>query len=200
MKNISFICQILFGIAGIALMVIGALMFIASFFGDISLLNSIVLMALGAILFEGVTLYSVFSDFLESALKMLEERFKENKDTSPHMHRAYNPLSNLGKMYGGAPNVREIIIDNNTTPEELEKYRKEFPTLSSYIDYISSLQREAGNPNFKTYYSNNTFNNKLEDIDFSDEELEDKLKLAIEENEFEKAAQIRDELKKRKKK
>ena len=202
MKKISkeFICQMFFGITGIALMVIGALMLIASLFGgDISLFNSIVLMALGAILFEGVTLYFIFYNFLESALKIIEERFKENKGTSPHIHKTNNDIfSNLGKMYNDEnPNIRRITIDDNTTTEDLEKYKKEFPPLANYIDDILNLQKDSIKfSNIKNYYSSNT----LEDIELSNEELEDKLKLAIEENEFEKAAQIRDELLKRKKK
>lgn len=180
MKKITFelISQILFGIAGVALMLGGAIMFIGSFFTNFSLSTSIIFMVLGAILFTGVKLYFMFLEVLTAANKQVDEI---NKGISPQNHNS--------RTY---PGVTNITIDENTTMEDIEEIKKKFPPLSNIIDNVI---KNTGTIDNDAFYKE-TLPKHIELLSLK--QLEKALEEAVENSEFEKAAEIRDEINKRK--
>lgn len=153
--------QLFFGVVAIALMTGGAIMFVASFFSQISALTSILITCMGAILFNSVRLYLVFT----SSLDKLNNK-NPNKNITP-------------------PIKTEIIsINENTTPEQMNELKEKFPFIIDELEKI--LDNTNANPTKKSIET------------MTIKQLQDELHNAVENNEFEKAAEIRDEIKKRK--
>ena len=99
-----------------------------------------------------------------------------------------NPLKQTNQ---NPTNVEQIIITDETSPEEMDEIKKQHPFLSPQLDEIFK-QFQGSNP-----FSKLTKQKEKQLIDMSIEELEEALEKAVGENKFEKAAIIRDELKTR---
>jgi predicted transcriptional regulator len=175
MKKINFEILLQFSliIIGAAMMLIGLEFVILKFLGHPhSLFKSISFFALGGILVTASRLYFMFLETLSLATKSIE------------MHKQ-NLQSQEMKVSG--PFVEEIIITDETSEEEIEALRKKFPMLNDSIDTIlKQIGREV-------------ISKLPKDINlFTVQQLEEELKKAIANDNFEKAAEIRNELNKRK--
>jgi hypothetical protein len=169
--NSEFIAQLLFGIAGVALMIIGAILLVAHFFiPSIVLFEAAVYLALGAILYLGVRLYFMFLEAISTATNVLD---KMNANRNGRIY----PEMNAGM-------VNTITITDQTTPEEIEELKRKFPMFAESFDNILK--------------SNPVYNKEVDTKELSITQLETALQIAIDNNEFEKAAEIRDEISRRK--
>ena len=179
MKNISkeTITQVLFMCFGTALMLWGLIIFVASFFTPMSVYTSVVYVALGVLIFNSAKLYFMFLHVLKTADDLIEKinsaRAEVDKTTTT-LEDWTNDISKVAPI--------EIHIDDSTTPEEIENMKNRFPMLSNVIDNIINQVKPIAKTN----------------SELSLKELEKNLKSAIDNNEFEKAAEIRDEIAKRK--
>jgi hypothetical protein len=200
MKKISgdVIAHLLFGVAAIGLLIGGAIMLIASFFTALPIFNAFIVLTLGAILYVGVRLYFVFGDVLESITKLIEissspqinknGRIYKNGLLTKQMGFGDLPTHDLSKIPHPAPGlIDEILIDENTTPEEIENIKKKYPGFSHAIDEI--LEKVGGISRTSTLPLSSLSSFKLEKL----------LQEAIDKNDFERAAEIRDEINRRNK-
>jgi len=171
--NAEFLLQLIFGIIAIALMLGGAIMFVASFFTSLPIFNAIYFMALGAILYTGVRIYFML---LEVASSINNSSTQVNKSKAP-----FDLLKS------------EVInINEDTTPEQLEEIKKKFPAIADQLDKIIDTFID------ETKKNNGYFSESVKNINnMTIKQLQEELNLAVENNEFEKAAEIRDILKKR---
>lgn len=169
----DIIFQLIFGIASIALLLAGAITFIASFFQPFPVINSIILLGLGTIIFMGNRLYNSFTDVLHMMTKTIE---RIQQASSPQTHP---PMV-----------AHELIIDEDTPPEEIERIKKTFPLFASEIDKMLSQSKQGGHK----------FSTNLPSVIslLSLTQLDEELKKAIEEDNFERAAEIKNEINKRK--
>lgn len=176
----EFLMHLLAGVASIALMLIGLIMLVASFFTPLSTFNAVMLLAMGIIMSVVVKLYFMFREVLQKVSDLL------SKYSSLFSQDMKSPISS-----------EVITINENTTPEEIEELKKKHPMVSAELDKI--LQRMGINEGMSGFMSSMGLSNEKKDIaNMSIPELEKALEKAVNENEFETAAEIRDEIKRRK--
>jgi len=164
--NAEFFLQLILGIASIALMIGGTIMFVTSLFTPLSTFNAIMLMAAGAILYTGVRIYFMFLETTSSIkdyVKGISSQIGTNNLT-PELLKS------------------EVInINEDTTPEQLDEIKKKFPMIADQLNTII-----------------NSFGDNAKNVqNMSVQQLQKELQEAVDNNEFEKAAEIRDILKKK---
>lgn len=187
--NSEFLIQLFLGVVGFALMIVGIIVFGASFFKTtpfVNYMNGIVIGALGAILFSCVKIYFMFLETITIATDGLKQ-MSTAAATSPQSQ--YN-----GRTYTTQPggmSLNQITIDENTSLEEIELLKKQFPMFADSIEEAvaniickPSIKKEGPLP-------------KTMEL-LSLPQLEAALKKAVDSGEYEKAAEIRDEINKRK--
>ena len=130
-------------------------------------------MGIGALLFVAIRIYFMFTEVLESVTEVLN---KINNASSPQKQEQFSPNTFFNK----------IVINEDTSPQEIEEIKKKFPMFADQIDKIINLGKESDLSNISN----------IKYLTLS--ELEKALQRAIDNNEFEKAAKIRDEIKSRK--
>jgi protein-arginine kinase activator protein McsA len=178
--NLELIAQIIFGLLGFCLMLIGVIIIGASLiFTKPLLFEGVVLMSMGAILFTAVKVYFSLTSVLQSTSAIIEKIIKQNQQFSPHQDSI----------------VKEIVITEDTTPEEISQLKKEYPALSNSID---DMIRQIKHPNFPQHHKQSSTITAKDIITMTTSQLEIELQSAIANDLFETAAIIRDELKKRK--
>lgn len=171
--NLEFLSQVSLSIFGIALFIVGAIITIASFFAPLTippaLLAGILAVALGVIAYGVSKLYFVILQLIKTLTDLLASF--NSKQTSP---------------FGNFPTNTEIIsINENTSSEDLEKIKNKIPGAAGAA--LESI--------FKIMHGENLQSNKKELSEMTKEELQKEMKEAVNSNDFEKAATIRDILK-----
>lgn len=170
--NLEFLSQVSLSIFGIALFVIGAIITIASFSVPLTfpptLLIGTLAVALGVIAYGISRLYFVILSLIKTLTDLLTAF--NSKQTSP--------FSNL------PINTEIISINENTSPEDLEKIKNKIPGAGAALENI-----------FKIIKGDIYQSNKKELTEMSKEELQKEMDEAVNSNNFEKAAIIRDILK-----
>lgn len=189
-NSTGIIVQVLFGILALALLIIGTIMFVSSFFiPSISLFNSITIIALGAILFFTIRMCFMFKDIVELMTTYLKEIKLEN---SPY---TYKDKSRTSPLFNFDDNtVNKIMINADMSKEEIDELKEQYPLYSSIIENIIE-QMKHHSPNFTRDCSSSVSHNYSK---FTIEELTKKLNEAVELDKFEIAAEIRNEINKRK--
>ena len=172
----EFLLNIFFGVFSICLIVVGAISFTASLLEpSLPTFQSIELILFGVIIYTIVKLIFTVDKLFENSLASTDKFIKENEQgNSPQ-----NP--DLIK-------TSVISISDETTPEQIEKIKKEHPQIAEHLDKLFGGFMDAMNsnsPHAKDIYKMST------------QQLQNELQIAIDNNEFEKAAEIRDLLKKR---
>jgi UvrB/uvrC motif. len=177
--GLDFIGQLIFALAGIVLMLGGAVIFVASFFTIMSVVTGIFLMALGAILFNSVRLYFMFLETIEIATAAI--------NSSTKFHTGLRP--------GNEVAVQEIIINSDTPPEEIIELKNKFPMLSKNIDDM--IMQMHGKDKLENFFANKgIFKKDVKELSIS--QLEEAIKIAISNEDYEKAANYRNEINSRK--
>jgi hypothetical protein len=169
-ENIQFspILHILFVVCGTGLMISGAVLIALKLFGFPFLFEGVMAFFMG-----GISLYVAK---FQLALDIIVEKFTEmieamdKKVTSPH--------PTFGG-YFGTPNAMKVEIDEHTSPEKIAELKKNFPFMGGILDAMSQ--------SFKKDFGSMTI-----------AELEKELKQAIEADEYEKAAVLKDAINKKK--
>jgi len=173
---------ILFGLVGLALIVAGAIILIASFYTPLPPFNAIVLMTLGIIVLGVNKLQYMFVKMI----KLFTEYITKVN--------AISQRPNLDAFHSAAPSVREIVINENTSKEDIEKIKNDFPELGTSLNSFF-------NEILKNIPNRNTPNDMPDGISLlTMKQLEDRLNKAVDDGEFEKAAKLRDEINSRKEK
>lgn len=194
MKNTKFwtALQLFFTLGGLALLIAGIVIGIASFFTPHFLLfNGIVLAALGTIIVVLVNMYFMFVEGLEAYAKGLE-LLVNTLDNVPMPSQNFTP-----EVMG----TRAITITPDTPQEEIERLKREFPPLT---DMLNSITKDRINMGGHHGFGQSDYTDYEEIIEPSDitklpiEQLEILKTKAVESNDFENAAKIRDEISKRK--
>jgi len=181
MKNFhfEFIAHLLLGVASIAFILVGVIILIVSFFAPLPMFNAVVLIGIGCTMFISVRLYFILRDVLDSVNEFLKQLQSQN---SPQNQTP-----------------REIIsINENTTPEEIEELKKKHPMIANELDKILNNMAKGENL-LEGFFDSKGLFKKTKDIkEMTIVELKKALAKAVDDNEFEKAAQIRDEINSRK--
>ena len=165
--NAEFFLQLTFGVASISLMIGGIVMIVASFFYPLSTINSVIITASGAILYTGVRIYFMLLE-INDYVKDIPPQTGNNKFT-PDLLKP-----------------DEVIrINEDITPEQLEEIKKNFPMIADQLDYIVDGFNDFHKKSVKSIHK------------MSIQQLKEELQKAVDNNEFEKAAEIRDVLKKK---
>lgn len=169
--NLEFLSQVSLSIFGIALFIIGTIITITSFFAPLTiphaLLAGILAVALGVIAYGVSKLYFVILQLIKTLTDLLAS-FNSKQTPS----------------FGNLPINTEIIsINENTSPEDLEKIKQKFPGAAGAAleNILKIMHREPSN--------------KKELTEMTKEELRKEMEEAVNLNNFEKAATIRDLLK-----
>ena len=202
-KSKEFLTFFLLGIAGISMAICGVLTLSAALISQsLPILPGIYLMALGAIMYIGSKLYFMFLDNLESTanllLKIGQELNNKNTISPPPNYKTWE--SNQTGDINNNIIYSEVLINENTTPEELDKLKEEFPMIADKIDQIfHSLIQGDVDENFDKNIQNIISRNdsgftNVSIKNMSLKELQEELKIATEKELFERAAQIRDEI------
>lgn len=183
MKKTEFLLINLFGVFSVCLIVVGAISFVASLFvPTISTMDSVWLMAFGALTFLMVRLYFTVDKLFENALAPADKIIKEAEKFIKKQEEGNSPLNpDLIK-------TSVISINEETTPEQIEEIKKKHPQIAEQLDKLLSGFMDitgSNSPHAKDIYK------------MSVQQLQKELEKAVENNEFEKAAEIRDLLKKR---
>lgn len=180
MKKTEFLLTILFGVFSICLIVVGAISFVASLFNPaLPTFQSIELIFFGVITYTVVrlifTVDKLFENSLSSADKLIKKYEKgnspSNTDTNPDLIK-----------------TSVISINDETTPEQIEEIKKKHPQIAEQLDKLLNGFMDtigSNSPHAKDIYK------------MSIQQLQRELEKAVENNEFERAAEIRDLLKKR---
>lgn len=186
MKKISLdlVIQIIIGIAGIGLALAGAIVLVASFFTPLPIFKAIALMALGVMLFNSSRLYFIFLENLNFTTELIKKITQANSPSNPDCF--YPPDKKTRRNH---PEFIEIKISDETTPEEIEEMKRKWPHMAEHIDMIMGMSKQI-------HPGGDKFPKRISLL--SNTQLEQELKNAVENNEFELAAEIRDEIKKRK--
>lgn len=168
--NLEFLSQVSLSIFGIALFIVGAIITIASFFAPLTippaLLIGILAVALGVIAYGISKLYFVILQLIKTLTDLLASF--NSKQTSP---------------FGNLPTNTEIIsINENTSPEDLEKIKNKIPGAGAALESILKIMHGEQS-------------SKKELSEMTKEELQKEMEEAVNSNDFEKAATIRDLLK-----
>jgi len=179
MKKIgfNFILQILFGFLGMVMVLCGIFMTIASFFiPAISLFQGVVFVALGAILFSCVGIYFKFQETLNAAADGLEKITNATKLYKEKQDGGFSHLTG----------VQEIHIDENTSPEEIQKIKEMHPGMKGLLDELMKSTKP---------YNKEELPSDLELM--SSFQLQKELQKAIDSENYERAQAIRNEISKR---
>jgi hypothetical protein len=169
------ITHILFLAVSIVAIITGIILFILGFFGYPFMFEGIVISFLG-----GIGFY--VSKFL-IALEMVIDKFitiieNVQKPITTSLEYLKNPLlSTMGAGNGFAPfsnlNTMKVEIDENTPKEKIEELKNKFPFMKDILESITK--------------------NMTKDLaDMSLNQLKEELQAAINNDNFEKAAVIRD--------
>jgi hypothetical protein len=168
--NLEFLSQVSLSIFGIVLFIVGAIITIASFFTPLAippaLLAGILAVALGTIAYGISKLYFTILQLIKTLTDLL----------TPFNSRQTSPLSNL------PANTEIISINENTSPEDIEKIKNKIPGAGAALESF-----------FKIIHGEQS--NKKELSEMTKEELQKEMEEAVNSNNFEKAATIRDILK-----
>jgi len=172
----EFLLNILFGVFSICLIVVGAISFVASLLvPTLPTFHSIELILFGVIIYTIVklifTVDKLFENSLASTDKFIEEHEQGNSPQNPDLIK-----------------TSVISISDETTPEQIEKIKKEHPQIAEQLDKLL-------NGFMDTIGSNSP--HAIDIYKMSIQQLQRELEKAVENNEFERAAEIRDLLKKR---
>ncbi len=181
-NKLALIKNALIELAAIAFMLIGIIMLVASFFTPVSITNASILIALGLIL--SVAMATIFK--LDATINALVEYLEALKSIKFPYSSADN--SNLSPAEG----IQKIIITPETTQEEIDEITKRFPGLKDTLENLmgnEDIEAMSGELSTADYNLNS----------YSIEELQTELQIAVNKNEFERAAEIRDEINSRQK-
>jgi hypothetical protein len=178
--NTEFASHLILEIIAIGLVIAGTIIVIASLFGPLPTFRGVVLMISGTILLVQANLYFRLRDTIDTLLKFVE---KVGSETSPQKK----------------VNATVIDINDETTPEEIDELKKQFPEIGEKIDAIVQSLKLI-NPKIGLSKFGKEFKNNIDDkpiIFLTNEELEENLKKAIAEEQYEKALVIKNEIEKR---
>lgn len=171
-KNTNLLFHIFADVLSFTLIVGGLIMLIASIFiptipvfqATMLFITGFILQGISSLYINFIRMINLISDFLEQTNKKIPETTKFDK----------------------------IVITDDTSIEDIEIFKKQFPELKDTLDEISNSIKD-----------NSIYDKKInfEKLRTSDEiikqSLEFQLKEALENQDFERACQIRDELKER---
>jgi hypothetical protein len=185
-KNINIITQFLTDLISFALFVGGIIMLISSLFTTTPVFQSVMLIVSGLVMNGISTMHGRFSEMIDLLANVLEK------------HNSQTENKNL--------TVEEIIITDKTTPEEIEMYKEKFPELKNQLDNILKNATILSKKNIededdidkivrKVINEKDIMNHPIFIIDKM-QKLEEDLKKAVENDEFELAAEIRDKINK----
>lgn len=177
--NTEFASHLILEIIAIGLVIAGTIIVIASLFGSLPTFNGIMLIISGTILLVQANLYFRFRDTIDTLIEFID---KVNNKTSPQ--KKENPIL--------------FEFSNISTPEEIDELKKEFPEIGEKIDAIVQNLKLI-NPKIEPEILGN-FKNDIDNkpiIFLTNEELEETLKKAIAEEQYEKARVIKNEIEKR---
>lgn len=174
----EFLLNILFGVFSICLIVVGAISFVASLLvPTLPTFHSIELILFGVIIYTTVKLIFTVDKLFENSLSYADKLSKKyEKGNSPS-----NTDTDLIK-------TSVISISDETTPEQIEEIKKKHPQIAEQLDKLLNGFMDtigSNSPHAKDTYK------------MSIQQLQRELEKAVENNEFERAAEIRDLLKKR---
>lgn len=176
--SFEFISQLIFMTVGFSLLIAGLIKFAYNSYASLPISIPILIAAVGFILINQANAYFSLLQVLDGFNNILKEITKQQPKTSPQ---------NIQDLYNlEIPEIKRITITDKTTPEELDEIKQQFPMLAKDIDDILNSEGLKLKPTEKIITT------------LTDEELEKILGLYIEDDNFEKAAEIRDEINKRK--
>lgn len=163
------------GALGMGVSLAGAIFIIASFLTPLPIFQGIMLLTAGVVLIIVSRIYStVFS--------MMEKLEKTISNIS-----GLNPKDMSVSPQDSSIFVHEIKIDEETTEEEIQDIKKKFPFFSKELDGVLKTFRPA---------DSTALLNKLELLSLP--QLEKELGKAVENDNFERAAEIKNEINSRK--
>ena len=135
--NFGFISQLLLGLGAVALMIIGAIMFVGHFYqADVSLFQATIFMALGAILFSSVKVYFMFLETLNIAADGIDKISKATETRNESIGRIPQDYFSMAQNLP----FKAIAIDD-MTPEEIEKLKKDFPDIEFHLEAFSNMEK-----------------------------------------------------------
>ncbi len=182
--NIEYLSLFTFGLFAIALITKGVVDFAGALMVSLPIYQAVIYIALGAILFTVVKAFFALSK-LVSILSKTVENITSFRQTTPTIDFGTSITPE-----GGSPIM--LKIDATTPPEEIEKLKQQFPMLSKTFDLLCEQSKTFGNLEHPGAIPKEKDITKITLV-----QLEGYLNKAVEENDFEKAAKIRDEIKNR---
>ena len=182
--SLQYIIQAIFTVVSAVLIVSGIIMLFngIALLAPLPIFNAIVFIALGAILFTTTKLSFLFTLILK------------------HMKATFDGMSDIldiqleGQKSGHVPNnnVQTIIINEDTTPEDLDELKKKNPVIAKELD---ELMQSITSPQFFMNKFGHIATPKKEIKDMDTKDLKKELQSCVDNSDFERAALIRDELK-----
>ena len=176
MKKTEFLLINLFGVFSVCLIVVGIISFVASLFvPSIPTFQSIELIFFGVITHLMIRLYFTVDKLFENSLAPTEKFIKKQEERNSPLNPELIKTS-------------VISINEETTPEQIEEIKKKHPQIAEQLDKLLNGFMDitgSNSPHAKDIYK------------MSVQQLQKELEKAVENNEFERAAEIRDLLKKR---
>lgn len=202
--NLEAILFFLFGILSIGFIISGVVILITSifvYFSPLILLGSAIMILFGITAFAVVKLFFTLQELIGTLFKGFESlsvAFKNMAISPPTDNlEKFNKFKNSLFSKQSSPEVINIKITEETTPEEIEEIKKNFPPLANQIDdFLKHIVDETkGTLN---HPFSHLFSGKKKDIkEMTIEELKEELGESIKDEKFEKSIQIKEELKNR---
>ena len=194
-KLIEPLTQILISISGILMFFGGIVAIVATFFFPQLhwIFKGIVVSSIGILLYSSSKMFFMFLQVIEKTTELIEEikfdRELEEDDYDDIYDDDNLPPFMTDKPYSAYPKsiVQHIVMDENSTPEDLKD------KIAEAVNNAVNISRGIDVNAIKEINETNI-------NEFHIDELNNKLKQFVEENDFEKAAIIRDEINKRNKK
>lgn len=189
-KNINIIANLLFDITSKVIILGGVIMLVSSFFITVSTFQATIIVVLGLIMHGITSMHNKYLEMINLLAAVLEKA--NNQKTENNV------------------SVEEILITNKTTPEELNKIKEKYPELKDKLDdLLNDIEKGDIIKNTIDYYvkGEDNLDKFLEELEYkmidfkiikkdNIQKLEEELKKAIENDEFEIAAEIRDKINK----
>ena len=160
----------------IALIVYGVIKFAIAAYNSTPKFESIIVIALGIILAGVVDMIMQFDYVIETFSSLITKVVDTTDKTIQNNGRIYHPQNLFTK---------EIIINAENSQEELQRLKEQNPILAAELEKILGTLAEPKQPKEEVLQN------------LSIEQLTKKLDKAVENSDFEKAAEIRDEIAKR---
>jgi len=187
----DFMTGIFCGLLALGLTIAGLIIIVASFFTALPIFNGVVLLSLGVVIYLGIRIIYVNQEVITALANFVESLPNLLSGTSPQKNKpiAINNSDEFSTL---------INITQDTTPEEIEEIKKKFPM---FADNLDSIIKTFKSPQWEKSFDLKEWHKKQTDLSrLSLEELNVALNNSLDKDEFEKAAEIRDEINKRKQK